>query len=403
MAIAWIPESTLALESAIGAGILVEGHQVDFKRQLTAGAAGNKATAKDLAAFAVDGGQIVVGVDENAPGPPTILPIELAGLKERVDQIARSSVAPPLAVRCVELPLAEDPTRGCLVIVVPASPLAPHQADGRFWGRGDTTNRVLAPSEVEALYAGRSRSRADISAVLRAEVDRDPTPDELRDLGHLFVVAQPEFGDEELLLWALPGDGDFVSWVHKILYPTLVTSRWAPDIHGASTWSRRARGWAIHDYCISEGRRIRPNGDHPARENHLFDMEVQEDGGVRLFCARATDIVGGSRRFMDLVVCGLIVRVVETAKCVADTASFWGRWQFGVALTNVRDSVSYEASLNAMGKSTAFSEDTYLRTGTATYEELSADALAVGARLVAPLLRGFQSPLDILSLRRPLG
>lgn len=396
---AWTPETIGALEASIREGVLVEGHHVDFKRELAVGAAGNKGLAKDLAAFAADGGQIIIGVDEHADGPPTVRTFQLAGLKERVDQIARSAVSPPLAVRCVELPTPEDSTRGCLIVIVPASPMAPHQAAERLWGRGDTTNYVLPPSEISALYERRAQRRANIDALLDKEIDRDPTPDDLRQLGHLFVVAQPESADDEMFYRAL-AEQSFSTWVHETLLPRLVPTRWAPDIVTAGSSSRRARGWAVHNYCISEERSVRPNGDLPAREKHLLDMEVHEDGGVRLFSARATDICNDAVMFVDIVVAGLILRVVETARTVADTASFRGSWQFGVALTNIRGAVSHEASQNLMANPTGFSEDTYRRAGSATYEEIVTDVVVVASRLAAPLLRAFRSPFDLRCLHR---
>jgi hypothetical protein len=154
----------------------------------------------------------------------------------------------------------------------------------------------------------------------------------------------------------------------------------------------------VHDYCISEERAVRPNGQLPARENHLLDMEVHEDGGIRLFSGRATDILGDGVRFMDIAVAGLILRVAEAARTVANTAGFYGSWEFGVALTNVRGAVSFEASRDLMASPSGFSESTYRRTGAATYEDLRAGVVAVASKLVAPLLRGFQSPFDLNSL-----
>ena len=133
MAGVWIPETLEALDRALRDGVLVEGHQVDFKRELAAGAASNKALAKDLASFAIDGGQLFFGVDESPT--PKLRPIDLKGLKDRVDQVARASVTPPLAVRCIELVAPADTSSGC-----PSSPghrdqraasgLRPHVASG---------------------------------------------------------------------------------------------------------------------------------------------------------------------------------------------------------------------------------------------------------------------------------
>lgn len=187
----------------------------------------------------------------------------------------------------------------------------------------------------------------------------------------MFVVAQPDANDDELFFRWLP-EQNFSAWMHGTLLRTLVPSAWSPDIPGGSV-CRRARGWAIHDYCISEDRRVRSNGELPARENRLLDMEVQEDGGVRLFCARATDARTDGMRFLDIVVAGLILRVAETARTIAETASFWGSWRFGIAVTNVRGAVSYQASQNFMANPTGFSEDSYRRVGAVTYEELTSD------------------------------
>ena len=330
MPAAWIPSTIAALEEAVRDGLLVESHYLDFKRELAPGAGGNKALAKDLASFAIDGGQIVVGVDEDQAGaPPTVRPVVLAGLKERVDQVARSAVTPPLHVRCVELPGETDPSYGCLVIIVPPSPSAPHQAAERLWGRGDTTNHVLSTGEIDGIYNNRARRLARVDVLLEEEIGRDPTPTDLRELGHLFVVAQPDTVDDELLFRAL-NQGDFSTWTHNELYPRLGRARWAPDLESVGTASRRATGWAIHDYCISEERVVRPNGEVPARESHLLDVEVREDGGVRLFCGHATDAVGGGTRFMDAVVCGLILRAVEVRaghhrnNIVLGFMAFWG-------------------------------------------------------------------------------
>lgn len=392
---AWIPETLEALERALRDGLLVEGHHADFKRELPGGAAANKALAKDLAAFAIDGGRLFIGVDESPT--PVVQHVDLAGLKERIDQIARSSVTPPLSVRCIELPAAADPATGCLIVVVPPSPSAPHQASERFWGRGDTTNHVLSSSEVAVLYERRAQRHADMNMLLDGEVSRDPTPEDMRELGHMFVVAEPEGSDDELFLRAL-GENRFSTWVHKSLHPTFVRSQWAPDIPSVSSFSRRAHGWAVHDYCISEERRVRPNGEIPPDERNLLDMEVHEDGGVRLFSSRATDVRDGTKYFVDAVVAGLVLRVVETARAVAETAGFYGTWQFGVAVTNIRDAISHHASRDFSMTATGFSEDSFRRAAAATYEELD-DVIKVASKLTAPLLRGFQSPFTLDTLR----
>lgn len=63
------------------------------------GKGANKELAKDLAQFAIDGGVLVIGVDDNDKSPPKLIPVDLDGRKERVDQAARSIPDPPMHVR----------------------------------------------------------------------------------------------------------------------------------------------------------------------------------------------------------------------------------------------------------------------------------------------------------------
>lgn len=395
MTTAWTPTTLAELESALESGLLVEGHKVDFKRELSTGSAGNKGFAKDVAAFAVDGGQILFGVDEVAGAPPQVRPIALHGLKERVDQIARSAVDPPVSVRCVELPVEGDPSNGCLVVIVPPSPQAPHQAAERLWGRSDTTNYVLSPGEIRRLYQRQASRRADLDRLLDDEIGRDPTPDTLREQAHLFVVAQPVGADSELFYGGL-GEEQFSTWLHRNVH-TFTPGNWQPDLP-AGTTSRRARGWATHPHIISPERTVPSNGELEAKEGKLLDVEVQEDGGVRIFCARATDDRQDQRVMLDAVVGGLALRAVELAASVSATAGFHGYWDFGVALTNLHGAVSHQASHNILGNANGYSEDTYRKTTSASSAQITSPH-DVADRLVAPLMRALRSPYTLPSGR----
>ena len=72
-------------------GLLEETHWLDLKRELGSGNAANKDLAKDIAAFALDGGTILIGVDEDT-SPPGLWPVPIHGLAERIEQIARMRV-----------------------------------------------------------------------------------------------------------------------------------------------------------------------------------------------------------------------------------------------------------------------------------------------------------------------
>lgn len=98
-----------------------------MKREIPTTKGSNAELARDLASLAVDGGLLIVGVDEDDLGRAAdLVGTELAGLAERVDSIARSRIDPPLVVRTH--PLLENPDRpgvGCLLVEVPPSARAP--------------------------------------------------------------------------------------------------------------------------------------------------------------------------------------------------------------------------------------------------------------------------------------
>jgi hypothetical protein len=89
----WQPTTLAEVQTAIDNGLLEESHFLDLKRELSSAQSATRDIAKDIAAFAIDGGLILIGVDE---GPPvTINPIPLDGLAERVEQIGLMAVTEP--------------------------------------------------------------------------------------------------------------------------------------------------------------------------------------------------------------------------------------------------------------------------------------------------------------------
>ena len=82
---------------------------------------------------------------------------------------------------------ADDPELGVLAVEVPASPRAPHMADGRYYARGDKTNIVLSDQEVFRYHQRRVETRSDLIADAASILERTaPGHDSL-----LAVVAEP--------------------------------------------------------------------------------------------------------------------------------------------------------------------------------------------------------------------
>jgi predicted HTH transcriptional regulator len=161
--------------AAIEAGDLAETASLDVKALLPAKGK-SRDLAIDVAAMASDGGTLLYGVDEDENGGPTVpQPFGLAGARERVDQIVRSSISEPPDIRVREIPTEEDSGIGYLVVAVPPSSRAPHMVtvgkEYRYYGRSDTGNAPLTEGEVARLYERRQRWEVDRDAMLKEAID----------------------------------------------------------------------------------------------------------------------------------------------------------------------------------------------------------------------------------------
>ena len=179
----WRPETLDDLRSFIDGGVARESRWVEFKRELPR----NRALARQLAAFAIEGGSIVIGVAEEADNKFSVVPIPIAGLRERVEQIAQSVVEPPLWVASRVL-ADNDGENGVLWIDVPQSPDAPHQVDGTYYERGDTQARPMSDAAVERLMRSRSSSLDDILDELHEGLKDNPRS---QFIGRTCIVAKP--------------------------------------------------------------------------------------------------------------------------------------------------------------------------------------------------------------------
>lgn len=373
-------------------GLLEEDHHTELKREVPSGKGSNRELGRDLASLAIDGGVLYVGLAEGGEGqPPSLHPVELAGLPERIDQVARSVVSPPLAITIATVTATAEDGHGYLIVSIPPSGDAPHMVEGRYWGRGARTKEQLADAQVRDILNRRRRAHEEAMAGLRALVERDPTPPDLRRQAHLFVLARPMYGPRDMLLRAF-GDDSASMWLHtRVLKgaPTAEPSKWSPDLGGtAGTVSQRANGWAIHTYEVGESRELRGvREDSRPQESGLLDVEFDEDGTVQLFCGRASDDRGGARLVLDQLVLGLTRRVIACASVVADAAGYGGPWLLGLAVTNLKGAVSWSVVQSFAASPAAYSEADYLETIEASNHALVSDVDGLVRRLYGRLDR----------------
>lgn len=322
-----IPEDEAELQALLDAGRLRERNAVDLKRQVGTTDAAKKELARDLASLALDGGLLVVGVDEGPPGSLAAQPI--ADVKERIGHVARDRVQPALRTDVREFLAAGSTDRGYVVVIVPASPDAPHYAEGSYWGRSSAGKVVLRHEEIERRRALRASVPSAAAELLQFEVDRDPTPPTLRTQAHVFVIAEPVLAPQNMLDAKLGPAWE--RWIHGTLVNRMRgIGEWSPDI--GSAWLLTA---VPEGYSLRSGDEEHKNED-AFREESIIEMRLTLDGGVRIFTGRGSANARGQRFAVEAVIQGLTARAIQAAAVVAQKCDFRGDWDVGLAVTNLR-------------------------------------------------------------------
>lgn len=377
------------LERLAQNGLLEETHWLDLKRELGTGNSANKELAKDIAAFALDGGTILIGVDEDT-SPPRLWPVPLAGLPERIEQVARMRVDEAVQIRTVVIESADTPGHGYVVVHVPQSVRAPHMADGRYYGRGDKTNRVLPNTEVVRLLDRHLADRRDLRAeahAIRTELAGD-TP-------LLVVVAEPLNAREDMLVslaessqWQEP----VLQLVHSVVGPHQRT--YAPTLAEASGFARRPGGVALTT-GMHDGQRF-------AGKDRAAEIVFHESGRLVLASERAVTI----RSFAGVVfppppdvtvvfealILGHVDLLARLAGAVSHRWGYTGSWRFALSLNGLRDSVSWIITDRTYGdRGPVYTEDVYERATEASLSDLDENPGRVTAALTASLLRSIGS------------
>lgn len=394
----WSPENEDELRAALDAGNLREHRGLDFKRQIGNGDGARRNTAIDLASFALHGGQLVIGVAEDKDaGTFSLAPQPLAGEAERLEDIARHRIDPPLLIRVRDIPTTTDPTLGYLFVEVPPSPSAPHMVDGRYYARGDRTNRTLTDADVVQLHAGRERREDEVRRILDEWTARPVVDSGTRRSGHLHLVAEP----------LIPSNPRAFQHVARSQDPAaaraLATAAgngiradlraFEPKLSSGSRWHRRADGGALTD--LEPGLPgLKDNG----WEDGLVDLELHDNGGIRILLGRHTAMLQTRGRdvkvVFDMASLGYAWSLVLLARGVAESSGYRGPWGFGVSADRLAGKHSF-AVLEDQTSIASFVEPyagrEYSEVTTAHLEEIEDAPAAVAERLVGRLLHGLGS------------
>lgn len=392
----WAASSEDEVRALISDGSFKESHHLDAKRETGTSPGSHKETARDLASFAIDGGQLLIGVDEDKPsGTFSLAPQPLDGLVEKLDQLAATLIDPPLTVGLTDIPSDDDPRSGYILASIAPSPLAPHMVDGRYYGRGERSKRALSDAEVVRLHAHRDSLDDQAERLLDEEVARDPVPSDQRQLGHLYLVAQPINASRRLAHGLVRGNNvqDIFGLVHHPTSASPLTSDGIttipPQPWDTTQRMNRARGVALSSYAIAPGRSLVPSeNDRGADDGGLLDIELRDDGGIRVLVGRMT--MTTTEQFGDgskqVVLDGLAVayarHIVDWAVAISGRTSWYGSWMFGLHADGLRglESYLYQRRLVA-GRAPAFDVNEYREVTVAPHLEMIQNPHAVAYRL----------------------
>lgn len=361
-----------------------ETHVLEVKRELAPGDAANKELANDLASLAIDGGLLIIGVDEDRGY--ALSPVPLDGLAARVEQVARTRIDEPLPLRFIQIESAINAADGYLLVRVDASPRAPHMVDHRYWGRGDKTKYRLSDGEVERLIALRDRWAVNAEQALNEWMAKEPLAAAKRHNAHLFVVADPVTSQERMLLDTFSGD-------YTVVFRELVAGtshhggQFQPDMpFSLNNFSTTTDGWAWKSYDLF-GQREAGEGE---REDGALMVEICENGQLRLMCGRAASPNTTNENqlwLIDELCLGLTARMASLSERVSKTAGYMGSWDFGVGMTGLKGAISYSRySLNHWA-GPSYTEDKYTATTRASLTQIEASTGPVVERLLGRMMR----------------
>ncbi|MGO4363035.1 AlbA family DNA-binding domain-containing protein [Terrabacter sp. RAF57] len=386
----WSPQGEWELRHALERGLLEETHFLDLKRELPTGRSTNKELAKDLASFAIDGGLLVLGVEERPDGQVALAPLEHSGIPERVEQVARTAIDPPLAVTCSVIPAEGNPTLGYVIVHVPVSGTAPHMVDGAYFGRGDKTKHKLSDSEVARLHALRIDTTNEVRALVANYVARDPVPADAREQAHLFLVAAPVSPRPEMLVEAIGGDRAFET-VHRLVHiasslgPLEQQFRFSPDVSVAGSFARRADGAAMAAGLDSDRTlQASPGGAH---NESAFEVEISDEGIVRMMTTRFSSDIDGSQELFEDMLPVLVRRILAIAVGVSDSVGYNGLWMIGLEANGIAGLVAYGSRRGFGHHALSADQHVYRSEATASTAELAQAPGAVTGRLAGRYLR----------------
>lgn len=397
----WTPASWADVESAATAGLLDETHWVELKEAIPAASKpANLELAKDLASLACDGGLLVIGIADDGGKAGAVVGTPLAGLQDRIDQVARTRIHPPLVVRSIPLAHPSLEEHGCLLVVLDASAEGPHMVDGRYWGRSDTGKRTLTDLEVRRRLTENEQRRdafADQFAVTRGQAA-------IGGPGVLHILFRPRAGRRG----ALAAEVDYP---RHLLHDLSVDVPRDPDgwaIGDLDQVRRVLHGAELSNVDVDSARRANLQESAWQIEANFMSVKIEDDGSLFFACSKLTHETNqsGSAPYPVVSTRGVLAltgQLTVMAGRLGDRAGYAGSWDVGVALSGLEGrSVAPANSGRLTGLwGATYPDDEYLALTTTTATELTDSPHLVVDRLLRPAFRIFGVEQQIDEIARP--
>jgi len=383
----WVPRSEDDIKAAIANATLRETGTFDGKAALPQPGR-NKDLAKDICAMTPDGGVLLYGVGgDDGTRPDVLSPFDLAGAAERIDQVTQTGISEPPVIEIHDILSDDHEGLGYLVVVVPASPRAPHMltldGDNRYWGRGAMGNRILTEGEVARLYARRERWEADREALLEEAIAGYPFQfeDPREQVGPMVVTARPVVTTPELVRAAA---GEFP--IHHFLQGEVARYAATHDPHPDQGTTGLEGAHALQPlgagaWVISSERHL--SFPYQAR------LELRMDGSAGFWHAPAINSMarrdGGEQLLlMERSITRAVHQFLATIAWVYQRAGYAGAVDVAVAVLDIEQAISATLS-QAFERGPAYGARDYRRHGRVTMSELVSDVESVVRQLLMPL------------------
>jgi hypothetical protein len=129
----------------------------------------------------------------------------------------------------------------------------------------------------------------------------------------------------------------------------------------------------------------RSPGQYPRK---VAELELGDNGTLRLFAARATAELRQIEYLMPAVIVGLTMQALHLSARISEITSYRGPWACGLALTGIGERPAHWSDSGFADFT--YPDDTYTHLTTATPGELEVPH-RIGWRLLGPFLRAIRA------------